>query len=65
MHSDLYYFAYAILKAGMMTCVLPGVVIGCCYEIFFGRHWAKVIPFPRKPKGPWPGERAQDGRKVA
>lgn len=55
---DLWLFAQVIFKSGMMTGLLPAVLYGVCYEIFFGRRLAKVIPFPRKPLGPWPRRRA-------
>lgn len=45
---DLYYFAYAIVKAGLMTWLLPAVIIGVCYEVFFWRRSGVLIPFPRK-----------------
>lgn len=51
---DLWLFAQLIFKSGMMTGLLPAIVLGVCYEVFFGRPMAKVIPFPRKPMGPAP-----------
>lgn len=49
---DLYYFFAAILKAGVMTGILPALVCGALYEVCYGPKLGKVIPFPRKPQGP-------------
>lgn len=63
---NFYLFAQLLLKAGMMTGLLPGILGAVVYEVFFGSRLAKVIPFPRKPLGPEPGRRADRiWRKVA
>lgn len=63
---NLWLFAQLLFKAGMMTGLLPAMVMAACYEIFYGRKTGKLIPFPRKPQGPWPKRRADRvWRKVA
>jgi hypothetical protein len=40
---DLYYFAYAIGKAGVMTGLLPAVLIVIGYEVYLGRVSAALV----------------------
>ena len=56
---NLYAFAYAILKAGLLTGLLPGALIAALWLRYAKTSdRGKLIPFPRKPQGPWPKRRA-------
>jgi hypothetical protein len=59
---NLWLFAQVIAKVAVITGFAPGIAVTLCYELFFRRRSARLIPFP-KPRGPQPQPRAY--RKAA
>jgi hypothetical protein len=63
---NLFVLVQLLWKVGMMTGLLPAAVMVVCCELFYIRKTGKLIPFPRKPLGPWPGKRTEkEWRKAA